>query len=292
MSNLDISTSDVESRAKQVALANIDSTPYAFGEDLLELKETIQFLKSPLGSLLNLSRSFRSAYKKKKAGFRDVDKIIKAHEDVWLAYRFAFSPLVRSCTSALEAFEAVPKKRPERLTARGFSDFEHQDTEVHSDGENEFKRKLERIVEGKASILYAVSNPVYDWKYRLGFRGKDWPTTIWQIMPYSFMVDRLFDVSSFSKGAINLADPRVKILSACYRSKTTLDRTTRIISGHPTYCLSCQGNDWTKHQFQYNRQPWSPSFYDTIPGFTPEVLVKDLTNILDLVALIHKNIRY
>jgi hypothetical protein len=274
-----------------LALANLDSTPYAFGEDTLELKETIKFLKSPLGSLLNLSRSFRSSYVKKKSSLSDLNKIVKAHEDVWLQYRFAFSPLVRSCTDALEAFETVPKKQPERLTSRGFDNLNHENSKVHASGNYTFKYNLVRTIKGKASILYQVTNPVYDWKYRLGFRAKDWPTTFWQVMPFSFMVDRLYDVTSFSKGAINLADPRVKILSACFSSKTTLDRTVRILTDHPTYCKSCQGNDWTVHQFQYKRKPWSPSFYDTIPKFTPGELVKDLTNILDLVSLIHQNTR-
>lgn len=291
MSEIDAEPSDVEARCKLLALANLDSTPYAFGEDTLEIKETIKFLKNPLGSLLNLSRSFRDAYKKRISEMRDLNKIIKAHEDVWLSYRFAFSPLVRSCTDALEAFQSQPKSKPERLSSRGKDSFDHYGTNLVTQSYYTFKHELNRTVEGKASILYEVTNPIYDWKYTLGFRAKDWPTTIWQVMPYSFMVDRLYDVTSFSKGAINLADPRVKILSACYSSKSEVIRKSRILSDHPTYCLSIKGNTREQKEFAYNRVPWTPSFYDTIPRFTPKELVKDLTNILDLTSLIHQNIR-
>jgi hypothetical protein len=142
---------------------------------------------------------------------------------------------------------------------------------------------------GKASILYTVSNPCYDWRYRLGFRPKDFPTTVWQIMPYSFMVDRLYDVTSFSKGAINLGDPMVKILMGCYS-----EHNERSISFEMTGTQNPGGTIHSSDKpvytdFSYTRSPWVPTFSDTVPSLNLKGLVEDATKITDLITLILGN---
>lgn len=281
-----------EARCKLSALAYIDSTEYAFGEDALELKETIKFLKNPLSSLLGVSRSFEKR-KRRVAKQKPVDKI-KAITDLYLQYQFAASPLVRSCMDILGVYSTTAKVYPTRLSARGKLVEEVLiDTPVTNNGFH-YDRYYLQSWESKASILYEVSNPVYDWRYRLGFRGKDWPTTIWQIMPLSFMVDRLLDVSSFTKGVINLADPKVKILAASYRTKHLVHKKYKYASrdSNGTADFIIHGNEVEDIDFAYNRQPWVPSIIDTVPKFTPGYLVEDATKIADLVALIISNFTF
>lgn len=304
---------DLRARAKQQAIANIDSTPYAFGEDSLELRETIRFLKSPFGSLLNLSRGFKSSYKKRKRLYRlqtykptdkllkhleeaygNVNKadwrLLKAHADTWLQYRFAASPLVRSCIDVLDAYSSVPVTLPERLSSRGIQTATEQASKTETYTDQTFDQLHMMSWDVKASILYEVSNPIRDWRYRLGFRAKDWPTTFWQVMPYSFMVDRVVDVTSFSKGVINLLDPKVKILSACVREKT-LDRYTHQLTSGGPYAVTTNGEVVVDDEFIYDRQPWNPSIRDTVPTQTWGYLVKDATHVLDLASLILSNFK-
>lgn len=301
----------VEARCKLVALANIDSTPYAFGEDALELRETMRFVKNPLASLKGLSASFRNAYydllRIKSSGthkgyklyqyFRNDRKILmsktdaaliaKAHADVWLQYRFALAPLVRSSLDAISAYAIKTPTPPERRTSDGYHD--SQDTVITPDfvsSGKHFYEKDSKDVIGHASILYQVENPVYDWKHRLGLRAKDIPTTLWQIVPYSFMVDRLLDISSFSKGLINLADPSVKILAASYSKKYTHEWeykfTSRDLAGFSV--LSPELRKFK--EFSYTRAVWGPNVGDTIPRLTPKYFVDNATYVVDTVALI------
>jgi len=281
-----------KARAKQLAIANIDSTPYAFGEDVLELRETLRFLRNPVQSLLGLSRAFRSA---RKSGFSGIGSSVKktstAFADVWLQYRFAASPLVRSIADGLDAYASELPTPPERLSARGFHESNGKTADAYTNGQWHFDRSIVKQVSGKASILYTVTNPVYDWNYRLGFRVKDVPTTFWQVMPYSFMVDRALDLTAFLKGVINLADPNVKILMGCYSRKYEYTQKYTLTGRDKANWTLNAAEDHVETQFEYSRVPWSPSVSDTIPRLQLEGLISDATKMLDLVALILGNFR-
>ena len=306
-----------ERRAKLEALAHLDSTPYAFGEDVLELGETARFLKRPLKEIANISKKFRAGYLLRKKRIirqhyadafkhrRPLDisyyrrrkleiqkQIVKAHAQTFLQYQFALSPLVRSTHDALEAYSATPAKLPERLTARGGDTGTDEQTGDKYYAGQTYSRLHAVSEEWKASILYTVSNPVYDWRYRLGLRAKDIPTTIWQVVPLSFMVDRMVDVTSFSKGVINLAGPQVKILAASTTHKSTVTKQYRLESEVVSGAVVTSNNETvTSTDFGYDRRVWHPSFRDTIPEVKPKGLVEDFLKIAELGALIIANMK-
>jgi hypothetical protein len=100
------------------------------------------------------------------------------------------------------------------------------------------------------------------------------------------MVDRLLDLSSFSKGVMNLADPSVTILAASFRLKDTVERTF-VITGRTDPKTSFLSSDTLNvTEFSYTRTVWVPSVLDTLPEFTPGVVVDSASKITDLFALI------
>lgn len=295
-------------KAKLQAVANIDSTPYAFGEDALELRETIKFLKRPLTGIHDLTvawkkrrrklsrrhelvNQIRASAKRKKRKPRYLDQeLAKAT----LEFQFAASPLYRSVMDIIEVYSSKKETLPPRLTSRGFDVNTSESSDFHKSvsGHN-FDRISSRELKVKASILYQVNNPIYDWKYRLGFRVKDVPTTLWQVVPLSFMVDRMFDVSSFSKGIINLLDPNVEILAASVVNRSTVLKqcTYTHYDTNASWSATGSGQPRKYEEFTYNREVWAPSFRDTIPSLHLEGLVKSATNVLELTALIVANLR-
>jgi hypothetical protein len=108
-----------EREAKFHAIAHIDETPYAFAEDVGEVRETLKFLRRPFHSLLKLGRTFekdvatRAIRKAKWLKMSETQaRYALAHDTIyraeliaaaWTEYRFAASPLVRSSMDALEA---------------------------------------------------------------------------------------------------------------------------------------------------------------------------------------------
>jgi hypothetical protein len=287
-----INSTFVERRAKLLALSNIDSSKYAFGEDLGELRETYEYLRNPIGAILHLSKLFRKLVKSKKKRLRLSHA--KAIADVWLEYRFAFSPLLRSALNLIEAFSDKQGELPPRLTSHGKSSDEDQGSTTLDSSNAHFGYSWRTRLDGKASILYTVDNPVRDWRFTYGLRATDWPTTYWQLLPYSFMIDRLIDVSSFSKAIINLARPSVRILAASYTTRTDNVSKTQLTatdpgSGFTTTALS--GNTRVNHDFTYQRVVWYPSVGDVLPPVDWEYPFSSASKIADMVTLILKNLR-
>jgi hypothetical protein len=290
--HLDIGNSS--SRVKQVAIANIDSTPYSFGEDLGELGSTLRYLSKPVNGLANAAYGFYKVVKKyEKIGYSHARAVAQA----WLEYRFAFSPLVRSASDLLESFSYKQKTMPVRLSSHGRTvakdSLTSKDTQAWgSTAKVKFTRESNIETSLHASILYQVSNPIYDWKYRYGLRAKDLPTTYWQLMPYSFMVDRVVDISSFLKGVINLSDPSISILCGSFREKhISFIKDYASASNGSTGTGSGTSNVSVLKNVQYLRSPWSPSVLDTIPKSNFWNLVNSATKMADLVSLVSQRVR-
>jgi hypothetical protein len=279
--------------AKQSALANVDSSPYEFGEDLFELRETIQFLRNPLTALQQAAKAF-SARKRYISKMTDAKRKAKALAGLWNQYRFAMSPLIRSCLTALEAFNDRSSNPATRRTARGFASDRDEFLEegVEHDlfgGAVELSTNdLEWVtVKTHAAILYEVSNPLYDWKFKLGLRLKDIPTTMWQVFPLSFMVDRLYNISNAIRGAMNLLDPSISILAAnvTYRQKSFRQCSLQSIN-QPGYYVEISSDHVEYFRYNYWRDPYTVSVSDIKPTLDWEYPVKDITHITDLIAII------
>ncbi len=288
------SSSVDESQAKLKAIAGLDSTPYAFGEDMLEVKETLKFIRNPILSLYHLSRDFHNLVRSKSSKkLLTADQLSKSVAENWLAMRFAVSPLVKSIHDVVELLTTSDKTLPARLTSRGFSfwEFDAAKQDVPAGVPTilyDLTRRREEL--GHAQILYEVTNPVYDWRYRLGVRNKDIPATIWAVMPYSFMVDRVIDITGAIQSVMNLSDPNLNILSGSYSLRSEHETSYSWVADlNPSFTNFVGGETISETSFSLDRTPWHPSFSDAIPGIKLSGLWADLTKTVDLLSLIRQN---
>jgi len=299
--NLDRSTGlDLVAMAKLKALSNIDSTPYSFAEDVAELRTTAKHLLSRGRSLTTLSRTLKRnvARVKRQTKRKTAAQISREVSQLYLEYRFAVSPLIRSIADLIEAFNEEPGKRPERRTARGF---EQHRWDLSDRGSLNWLSMF-RVVKTKgvekvgAGILYTVDNPLYDFRFKYGLRNKDIPVTMWAIVPYSFMVDRVFNISQALRAVTNLVDPSVHIQTAWVRTsveETTTSHCDGTFVTKPsgsTQTCTVGGTSKTSTSFTYNRTPWAPSLADAIPTPTWAKLADSFTKIADITALVHVNV--
>jgi hypothetical protein len=291
---------DAGQLAKQKCLAHVDSTPYEFFEDLAEIGETLRFLKNPVNSLENLLRAY--AKKKRKLDrITDVKQKAKALADLWNQYRFAAAPLARSLMTIAEIADSKADSivRPRRRTAHGFGENSTEKVESFepwmSFGPGDaivfhYDKASRREIQAHASIYYEVSNPLVDWRFKLGLRLKDVPVVLWEVFPLSFLYDRLFDIKSMISGLLNLSDPAVTFLASSVTTKEwkyVQNTMSNFWSSYGTLTTDVHSVDSVfNEEFSYRRRTWQPSVFDTIPQLTPGNLVSDLTKILDLIAII------
>lgn len=288
--------------AKQQAMANIDSGEFGFGEDLAEWKETLRFLRSPVDKIARYSRGFsddaarvrrrlNNLVRTRYLSSRAITSVPPAVMDLYLAYRFAVTPLIRSCEDALEAFSSSAGRPPLRRTARGQSSLQEMDETTPRmywapNLYDQYESKDKHIVEARAGILYEY-NSSGGWPMKLGLRPQDIPETVWAVVPYSFLVDRFINISDAVRGATNLLLPGLVIKAAWVTVKETRETTLRYLSQtHPQFAVTVNGDEVKEVTTSKYRIVWQPNYQDVLPpGLTPGKAVHDATYIADLLAL-------
>lgn len=284
---------------KQQTLANLDRTPYNFAEDVAELHSTLQLLRHPLEQLVDLAST--TARKHKLISRRERDKMrslkhiaaaAKQASKAWLAMRFAYGSIYYSADQMLtEYLDPVKNKATRR---RAGDEVNHSETRTSSytrskypGAENAyFTHKISYTSSIRVGCLYEVTNPIDTWRERNNLRLKAVPVTLWNIIPYTWATDRLFDVSKTIKGLTNLADPELKILAAWVSKESSLrDVLTCTSCWNATNTVSFSPDEFGYLTTTKSRSVWDPYYADTFPSFT-NPFKDSVPGTLDLVSLL------
>lgn len=275
------------SQAKLKALANMAASPWAFGEDVLEIRETLRLLRDPLDGMKTF---FKAA--SRQANGRNLWRTIQASAGLWNQYRFAVSPLYRSVSDLADALQQGDHTlEGERLSSRGFSKetYNRAGTEIlTTDNESYTWYMSDKFdLDFHATILYRVKNPISGWRHKYGLRLRDVPHTAWQVIPLSFMVDRMVNISDSIRALTNLADPNLQILAGSYRGKVETEKRYQLLAETSSvWSISVTADECVDKHFHYQREVWEPSISDAIPEVTPTGLVDEATKIADLLSII------
>lgn len=284
-----------EVRQAQIkALGAIDDAPYAVAEDIATIGQTLRFIRKPGLGLVDLSKRFKRArqglstqYKKGKR----LRSLEASTASLWLEYRFAFLPLTRSIVTVIDSLER-PDRRYDRIqTAHGTVEADKTASDTYgSSYKYSRSTKIERKI--RAVVQYRVQPPLQEWRYKYGLRSKDIPELMWDLFPYSFMIDRVVAIGDSIRGLTTFLDPSIKILGATTSSlvKTTAARSV-ISQTHAQWNVTIVPDTRTDITESYARSLWTPTALNLIPPVLPGGLVSSISNTADLFALILKNVR-
>lgn len=193
--------------------------------DLAELKETLGFLKEGVGRLTDIVKgcllrqpatvlkAFRvePTRRRRKRVNRVIDRnrfllgntsraATKSAADLWLSYRYGLMPLLYSCEDAINAFNTgtIRYKKAfqvtfknnrlvfrEKVEKQSFSNG-FLTCDVISKGVSEFTYRLRAIVDFGDALTK-----------RLGLNPWAVPKTLWEIMPFSWVLDWFFNVNAW-----------------------------------------------------------------------------------------------
>lgn len=286
--------------AKQQALAKIDSTPYAFLEDILEFRKTAEYLTNPMTTFRSLSRDFN----RRRSQLERVGTYAEALGKAWLEYRFALMPVAISISNIInemldtidESKRSKESRKTRRTSRARIDDKVEQNEEVVKNLSGSgytnkfyFSHDLSSHFTTRAGILYDTTNPVDTFMERNGLRFKDVPRAAWNIVPYSWLVDRFINIGNFISGVINLADPQLKILAAWNVYDVESIDTKRFLRQEITgWSVSANGDPTTFSDIYYAREVWYPTWLDAIP---PIGFKADWKTLADVTALILANFR-
>jgi len=298
-----------EAAAKLQALAAIDTSPMDVAEDIGELLASATSIASSMAGILSAAKNYRSEafkaaedrrppkftkYSKSKQASIDRQNAkawMRSPANHWAAYRFGFLPMMSTINSALMALSGFDAAIPIMRTATGTSKSDSTYSYEKLDTGQWLRSKSRQIdVSWRAYIHYKMTNPCSTLDL-YNIRKKAIPATLWAIVPYSFMIDRVVDVSSGLKALSNLADPSVQILGAgVTRKGRVLDFESA--TAKPSW------NGWTQSSYceasatslEVTRTLWRPTIWDAIPVSNTGKLTDTVAHCADLAALIAQQV--
>jgi hypothetical protein len=291
-------------KAQLAAISSIADTPYGFAEDVGEFRDTLRLLRQPAQHLYAAATQFRRYYNYlKRVYLKLLDSPAQARAralaEAWLQYRFAIGPLVRSM---YQLIQSLGEKQPDvqngyRATARGYAEDDWDNTDSFDQyfgtgRYNSFSTSTFDKVQVRAYILYTEEHKGALWQFKYGLRGRDIPRTIWDLVPYSFMIDRVLDIGKSIKGLTNLASPNLSILAAGYTIKRQFEHNL-LLTGQtqPGWNIHCSGDLVTLSHESYRRVLWTPDIFDLAPTFDSGGLIRDAKSIADLLSLIYVRLK-
>jgi hypothetical protein len=192
-----LSIDEADNIARENALKKILSVQRKFqsGVALGELAETIRLIRNPMGAIFEDTLQYCDTLRKRARIYKRLKDRRKLLTDSWLQYSFGVMPLFNDIQNAAEAAASiVTYKLPrETVTGRGSYSGKNQGPDLTEYiGHIMLKYRME--VRARTSVKYtaqvAVNNDTSaDSLETLGLTWGNFLPTVWEVIPYSFLVD-------------------------------------------------------------------------------------------------------
>lgn len=199
--------------ALQKAKGNVANADLGLGEDVGELRQTIQMLRSPLSGLKKFllddgARNWRLILALASKNRRQINRLLgrtglastKAMADVWLEIRYGLRPLIYLLEGVIEKVNekriAVWDADKIRTSRSTLTFIEHYNKQVNYPIGSVYCRgsvKEERTYKVSASVQYRQEKD-QNFLDQLGLTPRFLPETLWQLSKLSFVVDWIFSV--------------------------------------------------------------------------------------------------
>jgi hypothetical protein len=299
-SSLSDTTANNRALGKFVERIREVNTTFQGGVFLGEIAQTIHGIRHPAQGLRKLVDSYRYAARKLRSteGFRIVREPLEKHlADLWLEHSFHWLPLLHDIDDAAETLSQLKHRHEEQPTSKpiratGTSETNAQSSIAgHTNGGLQWLRVEDSV--DKVTVVYrgAVRVNPRDSALMapelLGFNPASFLPTVWELMPYSFLIDYFTNIGDIVNGWSTLTS------NLMWSNRTVIKETIATRTAHCKAVL--WANDASHESFSFsapevvctrrdiNRASYSGSF---IPSFELEIPGSGSKKWLNIAALV------
>lgn len=271
----------IEAHANFFEAANGDATGLVI---LGELKETIQMLKHPFQSLVDLTGGFyRSLPRRRNKSFH------KALHDSYLEWTFGVSPLLADIADLTVAtnsiLDGIQYKRDRGYSKKTSTTLSSVSSK--SVGHFNFRYQVKQTASVEVNIVGGRRVHV-DYLSKLsaayGINFHSVPSTIWELLPYSFVVDYVTNFGDIIS-AISGTGQEHYYLS---RSELIKQKNEIVCLGTPTFSVACVRKNGSGQATQMTERTQFTRSGNLISGFnllTPFFTLPKAKQFVNLAAL-------
>lgn len=194
-------TAENQARERFYSAYRSKQTAFTGGVFAGELSKTIKMLRNPAHALRkSVQQTMDTIVKNQRRWGQRKAKAYKrnrAIRDTWLEHSYGWTPLINDVKSGYEAISKYGNRRPPRVIVKGIGEVlteSYDRTAVsYSAGKLGYRvasrDTLTTFVRYKGAIRMSVDKgPLADMRY-WGFSPSDIVPTIWELVPYSFLID-------------------------------------------------------------------------------------------------------
>jgi hypothetical protein len=285
----DIASAQMNTLVKAYAKMN-DSDAHGF-VTVAEANKTAKMLSSPLSKSRDLlGKTISRKMTLVSRGWSSA----KAAASAWLEYRYGWKPIIYDVADICDAYRAQARRaEPIRVTARsGWKSVVKTDNLFHPSIPGLTSLDLRQTATYDCSVnsgvIYTIDDPARHNAVgtSFGVSLRDVPSAIWELMPYSFVVDWFLNVGDWLT-AIN-PRPGVTVEGSWTTKKVItynncfVERATIFVNNSPATTYVASGCRYTEELWSLDREvnlalPWVPP---VIPGSL------SLTHQIDALALL------
>lgn len=274
--------------------------------DLAEARKTMDLIKTNLGRLdvvLNQSkpRGVKVGRKRKATFYKPKSKMARIADKagLWLEAHYGLLPLMMSINGLISALDKNVRRQTSPQTFRGsdrladkLSSTNTSYVPLTSGSGNilriDYVTEVEFYQKARAGLISSYQPDLFG---RLGMELSDIPTTIQELIPYSFVVDWFWDIGTYIDALMSsLTVPRQHVFESVYQEVAT---TWRLKFYEAAY-----QNTTTK--YNYYAPAWECAMtatersYDRTPTLSvglpqPDFHLKSLTHLVSGISLVLSN---
>jgi hypothetical protein len=265
-------------RAATAARADVQSPEFEGATFIAELAETIGLFVNPIHGFTRVAKKAKRRKRDAERRAREqgkTDLVRKWHESTvldyistgWLQYRYGIMPLVYSAEDIVDALRATTNRKV-RHTARGSDSVAGSQTENHAQvpfggWTIESQTTTSVTYDNRAGIIYEHSLSDIN---NFGLNVQDIPKAIWEIVPFSFVVDWFLNTGDF----ITAISPKIGVKEL--GSWTSTKYTQRSIREWWSSSYTGLGTELESPSATQTRRNES---YKRTPGVTASLTYKD-----------------
>jgi len=289
-------TSANDQAAENIALtefykhARAAQTQFAGGTFLGELRETLHMIKHPAQSLRSLLNNNLRGYAALRRGLRHASprRKLEILQDTWLEYSFGWSPLIGDTEDAIKAYDRLLNDIRPAIVVSGWGEDETSSITYANQFfclnsvkvVKQIQTKQKAYVRYKGAVSQEASGPsLSNVLQGFGFNAQDFAPTVWELIPYSFLVDYFTNIGDIISAA-SFAHSNLRWVNRTYRRSVSKKLTGSLDIAGSLALISTGENQARvtvfpgsfeatyKYISRSSQQPGVPSISFTIPGLS------------------------